>query len=719
MDLSARLVRTQLNFLQPIIANLSLETIRKGQEKIGELMGAARRKEVIVKDHAFENFDGAWIIPKDERRSGVILYLHGGGYTCGDLEYAKGFGSTLSVECGVRVFCAAYRLAPEHPFPSAPEDVLTAYRYLLEKGYPARQIILCGESAGGGLAYSLCLQLKALSLPLPGGIIAISPWTDLSGSGKSYEENGAKDPSLTREMLDYYAHCYTQEFRNPLCSPLFGDLRGLPPSLIFAGGDEILLDDAVRMHNQLKQSGCRSQLIVTPERWHAYVLYSLKENAEADILIINEFLNKHQSAQRKLRWLRLDNAAKIYPAAMSRTWSNVFRLSATMSEPVDRQILQSALDVTVRRFPSMAARLRHGVFWYYLEQIPNAPKVRDELSYPLARMPLREMRKCAFRVIVYKNRIAVEFFHSLTDGNGGLIFLKSLVAEYIQQRYGVAVPAENGVLGRLEEPTGAEMEDSFLKYSCDLNASRKETTAWHVTGTPEPDGFINLTCLQMDANQVHEKARSYGVSVTAFLCAAMLQALVRLQTRQVARRWLRPVKVLLPVDLRRIFPSKTLRNFALYTIPEIDPRLGEYSFDEICRVVHHHMALDITPKRMRSKIATNVNTEKLLILKIIPLFLKNIAMKAVFDAVGECKSTLSLSNLGIVRIPEVMRSYVTRFDFVIGPQARYPNNCAAITYNGRLYFNMVRKIKESDLELEFFRVLQGQGLQITVESNIP
>ena len=226
MELSAKLVRSQLNFFKPFVANCSLEVTRKGQDKLGELMTALHKREVLVKDHPFERFQGAWVMPKDQRRTGVILYLHGGGYTCGSLEYAKGFAATLASECGVKVFCAAYRLAPENRFPAALEDALEAYRYLLKKGYAPRQILLCGESAGGGLIYALCLKLKELGMDLPCGLIGISPWTDLTGSGASYEAHKDIDPSMTKALLEFYAKCYTDDPTDPLCSPLFGDLDG-------------------------------------------------------------------------------------------------------------------------------------------------------------------------------------------------------------------------------------------------------------------------------------------------------------------------------------------------------------------------------------------------------------------------------------------------------------------------------------------------------------
>ena len=717
MGLSAKFVRSQLNFLKPLMGSLNLESSRKGQARIGEIMQYVHRKEVIVKKHSFESFEGAWVIPKDKRRQGVILYLHGGGYACGDLDYALGFGSTLAAECGCKVFCAAYRLAPEHPFPAALEDAAVAYTYLLKKGYDASQIALCGESAGGGLCYSLCLKLKETQISLPRGIIAISPWTDLTASGNSHEINAEKDPSLSKALLDFFAHCYTQDRTNPMASPLFGDLTEFPPSLIFVGGDEILLDDSRRLHQRLLDHGCKSRLVVAPERWHGYVLYNLNENRE-DYTTINHFLNHTISSEKKLRWMRLDNAAKIYPASRSNTWSNMFRLSATLTEDVDTDALASALDITLRRFPSIAARLRKGTFWYYLQQLPNTPDIQQEGSYPLMPMSRKQTRQCAFRVIVYGKRVAVEFFHSLTDGTGGMIFLKTLLAEYLQQRYGITVPAEEGILARLEEPAAEELEDSFLRYAGTVKASRRESNAWRPSGTPEPDGYRNLLCLQLDTQAVLDAAHEYGVSLTVYLGAVMMQALLDLQREKVPWHWLRrPIKVQIPVNLRKLFPSRTLRNFALYANPEINPKLGSYSFRQICQLVHHQLRLEATPQQMRARITSNVSSERSLIVRVLPLFLKNIALKIAFNAVGEKKVCLSMSNIGNITLPKEMRSYVERMDFILAPQASAPHNCGVLSYNGTLYINLIRSIQEPELEAHFCRILQQQGLRVLAESN--
>lgn len=427
---------------------------------------------------------------------------------------------------------------------------------------------------------------------------------------------------------------------------------------------------------------------------------------------------KKTAARRELRWLRLDNAAKIYPAARRSKWSNVFRLSATLTEPVDVPLLQAALETTVRRFPSVAARLRKGLFWYYLQELERAPAVGEDGAWPLRRMGRREMRRCAFRVLVYRDRIALELFHALTDGTGAMIFLKSLLAEYIERKYGLSIPAEKGVLDRQAEPEEAELEDSFLKYAGPLRASRKDSTAWHLSGTPSPGGFQTVTCFQLSSRALRERAKEYGVSVTAFLCAALMQALLRLQRKTVPSvRRQRPVKVLIPVNLRQLFPSRTLRNFAMYTTPEIDPRLGDYSFEEICRVVRHRMGLEITAKHMSRMIATNVSSERMLLVRVLPLVIKNLVMKAVFEAVGECKSCLTLSNLGAVELPEGMGEHVRRMDFILGVQASAPHNCGVLSWGDTTYINFIRNIRESGLEYEFFRVLQEQGLPVQVQSN--
>lgn len=270
------LVHAQIKLLNPLLKRMDLKAARLLQDALGVLGATALAGGVAYEEEPFEEFDAAWAVPKPLMPGKAILYLHGGAYTAGCLAYAKGFGGVLAELTRFRTLCVGYRLAPEFPYPAALEDALSAYRRMLEEYEPA-DILLVGESAGGGLSYCLCLKLKELGLPQPARIVALSPWTDLTVSAVRAECEPV-DSVLTQEGLRYSAALYAGErLTEPTVSPLFGDLSGLPPSLIFAGSEEVLLGDSVNMAQKLKEQGCACELNVEEGMWHVYALYPIPE----------------------------------------------------------------------------------------------------------------------------------------------------------------------------------------------------------------------------------------------------------------------------------------------------------------------------------------------------------------------------------------------------------------------------------------------------------
>lgn len=418
------------------------------------------------------------------------------------------------------------------------------------------------------------------------------------------------------------------------------------------------------------------------------------------------------------RWMRLDNAAKIYPAASSRRWHALFRLSATLTEPVDPDVLLQAQRRMVRRFPSFYVRLRRGMFWYYLEGVDECAAVEPDGESPCMPLQRREKRGLRLRVRYRGNRIAVEFFHAITDGTGGLCFLKTLVAEYLSLRYGVAIPRGDGVLDCDEPPHGAELDDSFLANAGDIAIDRTEANAYHLSGDLEPDGFIHLTTACVPLAAVTARAKAFGVSLTAYLTALLIDAACQLQQEDgTARRRRRPVKICVPVNLRRFFPSETLRNFSSYVNPGVETRLGTYTLEEIVQAVHHYMGTEATAKRLGAKFTANVSSERNAALRLAPLFLKNVAMKCAFLMVGDRKTTTILSNLGLVTLPDAMAAHVSRMEFVLGLLSRNPVACAALSYGDTLYLNLTSTLREPALERAFLTRLVRQGVPVRVESN--
>ena len=255
---------------------------RKSQELLGRLV--APMGGMSWEPFSLGEMSCAWIRPhRSYDRRKAVLYCHGGGYTSGTLGYSRILGSKLSLVTGLQVMSFEYRLAPEHPYPAAVEDAVKAWDHLMYLGYGARDVILAGDSAGGNLALVLTHRLKAMGRRLPASLILMSPWTDMTASGKSYQERAALDPSLTKEYIQAVTAAYAkgQDLTSPYLSPLFGDFTGFPPVLIQAGTNEILLSDSVRLRDRLVASGIPCRLEVWKDMWHVFQMFPIKKANEA------------------------------------------------------------------------------------------------------------------------------------------------------------------------------------------------------------------------------------------------------------------------------------------------------------------------------------------------------------------------------------------------------------------------------------------------------
>ena len=420
----------------------------------------------------------------------------------------------------------------------------------------------------------------------------------------------------------------------------------------------------------------------------------------------------------KKQWYRLDNAALIFPAIIRKNWNNMFRVAVTLTEPVNPELLSRAAADLLPRFPTIYVKLKSGFFWYYLETIPEAPKAEQDYAYPLTHMPRKQLKKCCIRILYYENRIAVEFFHSVTDGTGGMAYLQNLTARYLTLRYGATIPAEGKILDITETPKPEETRDCFQLCGAPVSIGRAEATAYRLYGNPEEDQGLHIVMGILPTDVLRAKAREQGVTVTAFLAAVLAEAV---RERQRMDGWdikgLKPVKITIPVNLRKTFGLDTMRNFALAVNIGFDPRLGEYTHEEICRLMAHQLAAETIPQRMAGRVTTNVVLQRNLLIRLIPLPLKRICMRVVYALSGENKGCLNLSNMGPVTVPEAMRPFIERFEFIIGVQYTYPNNCSVVSWNGKTYISMIRGIQESELERLFFSRLVELGIPVEIESD--
>ena len=417
------------------------------------------------------------------------------------------------------------------------------------------------------------------------------------------------------------------------------------------------------------------------------------------------------------QWYRLDNAALIFPAVMRKNWNNTFRVSVTLQDKVDPEILSQAAADLLPRFPTIFVRLRTGFFWYYLETVSEAPKAEEDFAWPLTPMTRRSLKKCCIRILYYQNRIAAEFFHSVTDGTGGMFFLQNLAARYLTLKKGITIPPEGNILDLNEKPKPEETRDCFQLCGAKASVSRAEENAYRLRGNPEEDLFRHIVTGVVPTEKLLEKAHEQKVTVTAYLAAVMGEAVLARQRMDPAPGRRRHIKITIPVNLRKTFGLNTLRNFTLAVNIGFDPWLGEYSHEEICRLMHHQLAAETIPQKMAGRVSTNVELQRSLLLRLIPLPVKTLAMRLVYALSGESKGCLNISNMGVVNLPESMIPHVERFDFIIGVQYSYPNNCSVVTWQGKTYISMIRGIRDSELERLFFSRLVELGIPVDIESN--
>lgn len=259
-----------------------LEKQRAGQQVLGRL--AAPLIGLTTETFDLAGMNAAWTRPdRGHDRHKVILYCHGGGYTSGNLGYARPLSVKLATACGWEVLSFEYRLAPEHPFPAAIQDAVKAWDYLMYQGYGARDVVVVGDSAGGNLALVLCQQLKQHKRRLPAKLILFSPWTDMTASGKSYQERAELDPMITMNYIRAVRSVYAREndVSSPLLSPLFGDFTGFPPTLIQTGSNEILLSDSIRLRDRMLAAKVLCKLEVWNDMWHVFQMFPIKRATEA------------------------------------------------------------------------------------------------------------------------------------------------------------------------------------------------------------------------------------------------------------------------------------------------------------------------------------------------------------------------------------------------------------------------------------------------------
>jgi hypothetical protein len=411
---------------------------------------------------------------------------------------------------------------------------------------------------------------------------------------------------------------------------------------------------------------------------------------------------------------RLDNAAKIFPGMLSRRRTTIFRLAATIDEAVDVPRLQAAYDAMLARCPYFKVELRRGVFWYYFEPSDAQPSVEAESRFPCMYIPFKKRGVLPFRLIAYRRRIAFEVSHILTDGSGALAFLNGILAEYFR-RGGEAVDASTLPVDPAVPVDAGEYADSFAEaYQQNVPATPRQSPALHFGGRALPPPVFYVIEGVVSGSALKDLSGNHNVTIGEYLTALLID--VAREVMEARNMRPRPIRISIPINLRRFFPSNTMRNFVLAVEPGIDPRLGSFSFEDILAKVHHYMRSELDHRFIRRQIVRNLKSERSPFIRIVPLFMKDPVLRWAYAAYGTRMFTIGFSNLGRVSVPEGISRHVRAYSF-IPPPHNNALNATSIAFDGQTHIAFAGTIEDTTIEQRFFARLRAEGIGVAITTN--
>ncbi|MDD4689101.1 MAG: hypothetical protein PHE51_05065 [Eubacteriales bacterium] len=409
---------------------------------------------------------------------------------------------------------------------------------------------------------------------------------------------------------------------------------------------------------------------------------------------------------RSKQWIRLDNVAKIFPAAACGSDTQVFRLSCELTEPVNVDILQQALIETAAMFPVYQFVLRRGLFWYYLDSTDIQPVVREEYKPPCSAIYYKSKKGLLYEVSYYKNRVNLEMFHVISDGKGATVFLTALITKYLTLSSGVSEPLY------FSDASHTQMSnDSFATYYDDKDHSKTvpRCNSYKIKGAKAAENRLKLITGHVSLGQLISVVKDYDATITVFLCACLIKAIGNNMSVRARRK---PVVIAVPVNLRSFFPSLTARNFFGLVHVEYNFSSASGTLEDIVKLISKQLKEGLEPERLSTDLNHFSALEHNVLARIVPLPIKNVIMRAAYK-ISRRKISAVLSNIGIIKVPFEMDK-VHSFDVCSSTDSMQVcvcsfENCLSISFTSRFI--------SADIQQYFFRMLAQMGIAVEISAS--
>ena len=424
-------------------------------------------------------------------------------------------------------------------------------------------------------------------------------------------------------------------------------------------------------------------------------------------------MKKKETNRRNIRWDKLDNTALIFPVVAGEGMTNTYRISVELQEEIQPELLQEALDIVLPKFNVFNVRIRMGVFWYYFEENNKpAPRVTEEELFPCRYIKPNRNNSYLFHVSYYKCRINLEVFHVLTDGMGGMTFLKELVYQYLRLAHGEIF---DKVEDKLCDDTSLNAEDSFEKnYKKNSKKGYLMKKAYLIHQKKLPKGEFGVMHGLINIPELKEVTKKYGVSINEYLVgtfawATYVQCLHKSPSKN-------PIRIAVPVNLRPYFNSNTTKNFFVMVGAEFHPEEENYTFEEVLKIIQKSLKEQITKENLESQFSVSVSNQKNRFLRMVPLMMKNLVMRFVYNR-SAVAYTSTITNIGFAKLDPIYEPYVKMFRAFIAMSKGQSLKGCINSYQDTLVFNFTSTFADTSVQKEFFRKIAEDGVTVQIETN--
>ncbi|MCI8759776.1 MAG: hypothetical protein HFJ34_01390 [Clostridia bacterium] len=418
--------------------------------------------------------------------------------------------------------------------------------------------------------------------------------------------------------------------------------------------------------------------------------------------------------ESKLDWRRLDNSAKIFPISTGKKYSTVFRLSAVLKEKVEPKVLEEAVKQALEKYQFFKVRMKQGLFWYYLEDNNKLPKVEEEQDYPCQYIDSRRNNNYLFKVTYFENKVNIDIFHSLTDGNSGATFFKEIIYTYLELRYKEVLSDDQRRVRKIDYDYDAE--DSYMKnYDKKAKSNASGKKAYVLKGNKIPLGAISAIHEIIDLEGLKKESKKHGATITQYLTAVLLNCIY--QENYIKNKGKKPIKICIPVNLKKYFPSKTMSNFFSYiTIEAQMKKDGLDTFEKMLDFVKRDFSKRLTEEEIIKTMSANVKIGNNPFIRPIPLLIKKAIVRLSYIEIRKYTTT-TFSNIGRIGMIGKYKDYIDYFLMLIAPEPVEKIKCSSCTFENKVVFTFTSILQDNRIEKRFYEFLKDKGIKIQIESN--